>query len=516
MPAITHGTAETVVVGAGIAGLWTALSLAPHPVTVLSAGAIGAGSSSWAQGGMAAAVGINDSAALHLKDTLTAGAGLTQPEVARIICEGGPAAVASLAEAGVPFDRDANGDLRLGREAAHGRDRIVHVGGDEAGAAIMAALTERAQQAEHITLLERHVGEEILTDEDGVTGLALWDVTEQRLRVIRTGNIVLATGGIGGLYAVTTNPLMSQGHGVALAARAGATMQDLEFVQFHPTALDIGRDPAPLATEAIRGAGGLLRDAEGHRFMPDLHDDAELAPRDVVARGVAAAIGRTGGAFLDVRGELGARFSDAFPTVAAACADVGLDPEEDLLPIAPACHYHMGGVRTDSEGRADVAGLFAVGECACTGLHGANRLASNSLLEAIVMGERTAGAIAAESRRAGHPDGPGTGDIDHRPATDLGDLREGMGRHAGILREAGGLAALRAIQVKLSQNDGLSVGARLALVAASGVAASALARDESRGAHARTDHPQADDMARHSLARLEDGQWTVSFEGTPS
>lgn len=506
-----------LVIGAGIAGLWTALSMAPRPCTVITSGQLGAGSSSWAQGGLAAAVGPGDAPDLHAQDTLAAGAGLCRQDAVEALCRGGPDAVSRLIEAGVPFDRDTDGKLKLGREAAHGRDRIVHVGGDEAGMAIMRTLTDKAARSPQISLHERVVAERLLIDESGIAGAQAWDASRGRSIVIAARAVVLATGGLGGLFAVTTNPLLSQGHGLAMAAEAGATLRDLEFVQFHPTALDVGRDPAPLATEAIRGAGGWLRDARGDRFMTTFHPDAELAPRDIVARGVASAIAETGGAFLDVRGALGRSFPERFATVDRACRLAGLDPAGDLLPVAPAAHYHMGGIRTDLIGRTDVPGLFAVGECASTGVHGANRLASNSLLEAIVFGTRAGEHLGGMDLRApGKITLGGDPSLGHAPPTDLMPMRRDMAAYCGLLRDQSGLQRLEA---RLLDREPASVGERLAISLASGLCASALARRESRGAHHRTDHPSTDRIASHSLARLDaEGdagpQWRVQFEET--
>ncbi|GGY43658.1 L-aspartate oxidase [Parvularcula lutaonensis] len=506
---VTGARGSVLIIGGGIAGLWTALRLAPHPVTVVTAGALGHGSSSWAQGGLAAAIGPDDSPALHAEDTLTAGAGLCDREAVRVLTEGGPDAVQSLAELGVPFDRMEDGSFRLGREAAHGRERIVHVGGDEAGAAIMNCLVEAARSAGHIELRERIIAERLITDADGVCGAELWDIEGQRPLFLTAGAVILATGGLGGLYAVTTNPLFSQGQGIALAAEAGATLRDLEFVQFHPTGLDVGRDPAPLATEAIRGEGAHLLDGDGDRFMLRHHPQAELAPRDVVARGVAQAIAETGGAFLDVREAIGEAFAERFPTVDAACREAGIDPAKDLLPIAPAAHYHMGGVRTNINGQTSIKGLFAVGECASTGVHGANRLASNSLLEAIVFGTRIAEALRSRDIRK-----PGIKDVapetlGHGRPDNLKPLRRTMADKAGLLRNRTGLcAALDFIEAQHPD----TVGHRLALLTAKLVLSSALAREESRGAHQRTDHIELAAKARHSLMTLRGSDIVTEWE----
>ncbi|MEE4211989.1 MAG: L-aspartate oxidase, partial [Parvularcula sp.] len=480
-----------LVVGAGIAGLWTALSLKGRDVTVITAGGLGTGSSSWAQGGLAAAVGADDSPECHFLDTIEAGSGASQPKAVRVLASEGSSAVQALIEIGVPFDRNKAGELQLGREAAHSRHRIVHVGGDEAGAAIMKRLVGAAHEADRIELRDHLVAEHVSTDDQGVTGVTAWDISSQTEVFIEAPIVVLATGGVGGLYAVTTNPLDSQGLGHVMAAEAGATLRDLEFVQFHPTGLDVGRDPAPLATEAIRGEGGLLRDADGVRFMKTLHPDAELAPRDIVARGVAQAIANTGQAFLDVRGSLGRSFAARFTTVYEACRMAGLDPAEDLLPVAPAAHYHMGGIKTDLWGRSDVRGLFAVGECASTGVHGANRLASNSLLEAIVFGSRAAEAILGDTQRAFGPAAPHMfrSPLTHRPARDLTRLRKDMASRAGLLRRGDDLTALRH---SLTEDRPASRAGYLARLCADGIAASAIARTESRGTHFRDDFPDTD------------------------
>ncbi|NRA29066.1 MAG: L-aspartate oxidase [Parvularculaceae bacterium] len=494
----TNNSNPVLIIGAGIAGLWTALSMAPRPVTVITASRLGAGSSSWAQGGLAAAIGSGDSAAAHAEDTLSAGAGLCDAEAVRVLTEGGPAAVEALASAGVPFDRSASGDFTLGREAAHGTDRIVHVGGDAAGAAIMKTLTALAREADHIELIEGHVVERVLTKDRGVCGVMVWDRSGQRARNIAATHVILATGGLGGLFAVTTNPLSAQGHGIALAAEVGATLRDVEFVQFHPTGLDVGRDPAPLATEAIRGEGGQLVDAQGSRFMTRLHPSAELAPRDIVARGVAQAIAETGGAFLDVRNSIGAAFVERFPTVASAAQEAGIDPVAELIPVAPAAHYHMGGVRTDTWGRTDIDGLYAVGECASTGVHGANRLASNSLLEAIVFGTRIGGALQQDTLRDPAPMPERDEVLIHAPATELKPLRDLLSKELGMVRDAQGLEDTLQF---IDDRPARSVGDRLAQRAARLLVRAALARQESRGAHQRRDHRDTERPARHSLIK---------------
>ncbi len=496
------------IIGAGIAGLWTALRLAPHPALVISAGALGTGSSAWAQGGIAAALGSDDSTGAHLQDTLNAGSGLVREDAARFLCERGPGCIERLAAYGIPFDRTEDGHLALGREAAHQHARIVHVGGDEAGAAIMRRLMETAQTTPSITLRGGMIAERLLTDDNGVAGFLAWEHERRRQVIVRARTVVLATGGIGGLFAVTTNPLYSLGHGLALAGEAGATLRDLEFVQFHPTALVTGRDPAPLATEAIRGEGGVLIDREGRRFMRALHPDAELAPRDVVARGVAAAV-KAGGAFLDASRSLGRDFAARFPTVDEAAKAAGFDAATTPLPVAPAAHYHMGGVRTDLQGRSDVDGLFAVGECASSGVHGANRLASNSLLEAAVFGEEAAETIKGSWRPSPASVTARDDAANHGPPQSIAPLRRAMTEDVSILRSEEGLGQAAA---EIDRFEPETLGERLAVSAAAAVVRAAAAREESRGSHFRTDHPHPAPTAQHSLTRWSSDGWSVTFE----
>ncbi|WP_306250871.1 L-aspartate oxidase [Parvularcula sp. IMCC14364] len=512
---------SVLIVGAGIAGLFTALKLAPRPVTIVTAAPLGrGGSSTWAQGGLAAAMGTEDSPALHLQDTLTAGAGLVDAPAASLLTREGPARVEDLIRLGISFDTDDEGKLKLGREAAHGRDRIVHASGDQAGAAIMAGLTKAAQKATHITIRERIVAEEILRDSQcSAAGILAVDIARGERLMMTATQTVLATGGLGGLYAVTTNPVRAQGHGMAMAWLAGAEIMDPEFVQFHPTALNVGVDPAPLATEALRGEGALLVTGSGQRLMQGVHDDMELAPRDIVARAVASAIASGDGAYLDARSSVGARFPEMFPTVYQACRNADIDPVTDLLPIAPAAHYHMGGVRTDLDGQTTLSGLWAVGEVACTGIHGANRLASNSLLEALVFAERAAIAISHSTastdaieisqltNRLGLPSKP----ADNALAT---SLRNNMAHKAGILRDAEGLTDLTStIRDDLATNEMTSGGLNM-LIAAHLIAEGALKRQESRGAHLRTDFPDETAPA-HSIMTRRGQQLSVEVTTMP-
>ncbi|MGQ0672709.1 MAG: L-aspartate oxidase [Hyphomicrobium sp.] len=495
------GPGDIVVVGAGLAGLFTALRLAPLPVTVVAAAPLGEGASSvWAQGGVAAAVGDGDTPAAHAADTIAAGAGIVDAAVALTIAEEAPDRIRDLLSYGVPFDRDLAGRLVLSREAAHSAKRIVRVSGDRAGAAIMQALIAAVRASPHIKLLEGFEADDLVMTDGRVTGVSLVR-TGQRLpgafEFIPASAVVLATGGIGALYAVTTNPPYARGEAMAFAARAGAVVADAEFVQFHPTAIDIGADPAPLATEALRGEGALLVNAQGMRFMKSLHPDSELAPRDIVARGVFAEISAGRGAFLDCRSAIGKRFPVTYPTVYAHCRAAGIDPTSELIPVAPAAHYHMGGLATDLRGRTSVAGLWAVGEVASTGLHGANRLASNSLLEAVVLGARAAADVAAlVTPNNAAPiaelkaiERPRPGDRAVR-RTAINRLRRTLSAHVGVVRDAAGLRKALAALAEIEARAGAdSVLANMAL-AGRLVAAAALAREESRGGHARSDFPE--------------------------
>ena len=493
-----------LIIGAGVAGLYTALKLAPRPVTIVTARPLGKGGATpWAQGGLAAAVGPKDSPNLHFSDTMQAGAGLVDPEAALILAEGGPEAVEDLIRIGVKFDRDANGALKLGREAAHCRDRIVHATGDQAGAAIMEALIAAARKAEHITILERIVVEDLLTDDNGaVCGALIYDVAAGERDSFEAGQTVLATGGLGGLYAVTTNPTPAQGHGLAFAARAGAVIRDPEFVQFHPTALDIGVDPAPLATEALRGDGAKLVNRDGTAFMARYHKAEDLAPRDIVARAVEAELKSGRGAFLDARAAIGAKFPEAFPTVFASCMAAKIDPRTALMPVAPAAHYHMGGVLTDFEGRASVEGLWAVGEVASTGVHGANRLASNSLLEAIVFGGRIADELRDADLEAPESAGAPGDRIDlpskPAPAAAMATLRRAMSDGCALIRSKESLTGVLDVVRELNEHPGMTSGLKSALVTAEMIAHGALMREESRGGHFRSDFPKTDAEAFHT------------------
>ncbi len=484
-----------LIIGAGLAGLSAALAAAPRKVLLLSAAPLNEGcSSAWAQGGMAAALAADDEPTLHAADTIAAGAGLCDPGAVDVLTRDGPGAVRWLANLGAPFDRTPDGGFAQSLEAAHSRARVARVGGDGAGRAIMSAVAAAVRNAGHIETRQNVRARGLLTDAEGRVRGALVEANG-RLSEIVAPTTVLATGGLGGLYAATTNPPAVRGEGLALAALAGAEIVDPEFVQFHPTAIDIGADPAPLATEALRGEGAKLVDASGEAFMARYHPAAELAPRDVVARAIAAERRAGRGAFLDARAAVGDTFPHEFPYVFAACMAAGIDPRTQPIPVTPAEHYHMGGIGADTWGRTSLEGLFAAGECASTGVHGANRLASNSLLEAAVFGRRAGEAAADQADLGGSP--LNVRPAPDMPATALSALRAGMTRDAGVVRDGIGLTGLVA-WIDALQN---AHGPALPLIAARLIAEGALARRESRGAHFRSDFP-ASGTPSHSRLRL--------------
>jgi len=470
---------RVVVIGSGLAGLVTALSLAPHPVTILTrAGLGGETSSAWAQGGIAAAVGGDDSVSLHAQDTLAAGDGLCDPVAVEMITGAAPDAIALLERFGVRFDRKADGALALGLEAAHSRNRIVHAGGDGSGAEIVRALSAAVRETPSISVVEGLEVRRLLTEDGAIAGL-LCASASGPVR-IAASKVVLATGGLGGLFEASTNPPGNYGQGVMLAARAGAVLADMEFVQFHPTALDTAVYPQPLISEAVRGEGAILVNERGEGFMASI-PGAELAPRDVVARAISAERAKGGSVYLDARQALGDRFASRFPVIDAICRAAGINPARQPIPVRPAAHYHMGGVATDLRGRTSIQGLWAAGEVACTGLHGANRLASNSLLEAAVMGMRVARDVADSGNRLVKP-------VDAPPLPQIADvipIRSIASAYLGVLRDAEGLqAAIAALLAQIDADGPQSDPALVALL----VAAFAHQRRRSVGAHARTDN----------------------------
>lgn len=503
-----------MVVGSGVAGLITALRLAPLPVLLVTEGALGAGgATAWAQGGIAAAVGPDDDAGLHAQDTLAAGTGLGDPRVARDVAAEAATIIGMLRQWGVPFDQDAGGKPALTLEAAHSRRRILHAGGDGTGAALIRTLAARARASGTIDLAEHCSAEDLLVEDGRVAGALLR--RGGTLAPVAARAVVLATGGIGGLYASTTNPAGTWGSGLALAARAGGELRDLEFVQFHPTAIAIAaaarRDaPLPLASEAIRGEGGVLVDDLGLPVMSGV-PGGDLAPRDCVARAIWKHMEAGRRVFLDARDALGPRFPRRFPAITALCRAAGIDPVSQPIPVRPAAHYHMGGISTDRRGRTSLPGLWAVGEVASTGLHGANRLASNSLIEAAVFGRRAAADIRHTSRPCCLPhsgdrltalqaNAPGSPAI---PAVEA-ELRRRMDDAVGVVRDRDGLQTTLAWLSGLRDTSAEDGPLRRKVEVALMITAAALARTESRGAHTRRDFPAADPgWARHQAVEPE-------------
>ncbi|MFC4527161.1 L-aspartate oxidase [Dyella halodurans] len=469
-----------VVVGSGVAGLATALAAAPMPVRVLCRVHDGGGSASaLAQGGIAAALDATDGVEAHVSDTLVAGAGHNDVAMVRWLCMNAPAAIEWLAQIGVAFDRDANGRLLLGREGGHGAARVVHAGGDASGAEVIRAMREQAERSSHIQWRGGVDVEALLLRDGRVCAVRTRDA-RGRCEEIQAAAVVLATGGVGALFARTSNPPGADGSGMALGLAAGAAARDLEFVQFHPTALDVsGGHCLPLITEALRGAGARLRHADGRLLMDGVHPLGDLAPRDVVARRVWQSQNADGRAWLDASAVAG-EWARHFPTVLATCLSHGVDPRRDWIPVAPAAHFHMGGLATDGDGRTTVPGLYAVGEVACNGVHGANRLASNSLLEGLLCGRRLGqhlsqsfvGPCTGGSRwvERGEP-------LWEQP---LAELRQRLWEAAGPVREK------ETLQRAMRQNADWSSRAWQARLAQR-ILASALERSGSLGSHHRVD-----------------------------
>ncbi|HKJ11626.1 MAG TPA: L-aspartate oxidase [Ornithinimicrobium sp.] len=491
-----------VVVGAGLAGLMTAVNLAPRPCLVLTTGRLGTqAATGWAQGGIAAAIGAQDSPDLHAADTLATGAGLCDPQMVRAITAAAPVAVRRLADLGARFDRTAAGALRLGLEGAHSRRRIVHAGGDGSGAEVLRAVTEAVRATDSVTVWEHSRAVRVLTDPQSGAVSGVQVQTASGEQVVPTTAVVLATGGYGALWQHTSNPLGARGQGLAMAARAGARLRDLEMAQFHPTSLHAGMDPMPLISEAVRGEGATLVDAHGQPLPGD-----PLAGRDVVSRAVWAELREGGEVFLDARAAIGDRFRSLFPGIDRACRRAGIDPSTELVPIHPAAHYQCGGVEVDRRGRTSVPGLWAVGEVASTGLHGANRLASNSLLEAVVC----AGWVAADLDQPQAVDpsvvsGPSAEMVPPAAtAEERSQLRQMMSRCAGVVRREQDLA--HAVHL-LSRRAGTDVERlRDEELVALLVCHGALHRRESRGGHLREDYPRPAEVAQHTVACLEDLQ----------
>ncbi|MEU5263701.1 L-aspartate oxidase [Amycolatopsis sp. NPDC021455] len=511
---VWEARADLVVIGSGVAGLTAALraqALGLH-VLVVTKAAVADGNTRWAQGGVAVVLedqhDVGDSVAKHAEDTFTAGAGLCDEVAARSIIDGGPAAVARLRADGAKFDVAASGLLARGREGGHSAFRVIHAGGDATGAEVERALVARAGQA-GVPVLEHHIAVDALRTPGGrVAGVTVLD-RHGVPGVVRASAVLVASGGIGQLYQATSNPEMATGDGLALALRAGATVADIEFLQFHPTVLFTpgARGRCPLVTEAVRGEGATLVDGAGRPVMHGVHPLGDLAPRDVVSAAITRRMAAAPGGiddhvFLDATSVDG--FARRFPTVHAACAALGLDPAVDPIPVTPAAHFSCGGVVTTVDGRSSVAGLYAAGEVARTGLHGANRLASNSLLEGLVVGQRVAEAVAADLA-AGLLADPARGRLPSwttARTAERDSLQRVMSRYAAIGRDADGLAAAGSV-LDLSVQDSplwtqAAVEDAALTVVAQALLAAAVRRTESRGCHVRTDFPARDDGWRRS------------------
>ncbi|CAL9526007.1 L-aspartate oxidase [Streptomyces sp. enrichment culture] len=523
--------ADVVVVGSGVAGLTAALrcEAAGLSTVVVTKARLDDGSTRWAQGGIAAALGEGDTPEQHLDDTLVAGAGLCDEEAVRLLVTEGPGAVRRLIETGARFDESTGGGLELTREGGHHRRRIAHAGGDATGAEISRALVE-AVRARGMRTVENALVLDLLTDAEGRTaGVTLHVMGEGQhdgVGAVHAPAVVLATGGMGQVFSATTNPSVSTGDGVALALRAGAEVSDLEFVQFHPTVLFLGPDAEgqqPLVSEAVRGEGAHLVDADGVRFMVGQHELAELAPRDIVAKGIMRRMQERDAEhmYLDARHFGAEMWEHRFPTILAACRAHGIDPVTEPVPVAPAAHYASGGVRTDAHGRTTVPGLYACGEVACTGVHGANRLASNSLLEGLVYAERIAADIAATGLSARVPQPLPHPEIPEHPlqtAEARFTIQRIMTSGAGVLRSAESLgkAADQLQRLHTDAREALAEHGKTAepgvdtweatnlLCVARVLVTAARLREETRGCHWREDHPERDDTAwrRHIVVRL--------------
>ena len=498
-------TPDVVIVGGGVAGLTVALNLAPRKVCVITKSSLGVNtSSSWSQAGIAASIDKDDSNQQHLDDTLKTAKGLADETIVKKIVSESSNVIKDLENIGVQFDKNQDGSFNLGLEGAHSHKRIVGSKGDSSGIEIMRGLINEVKQSEHITILENVSIDSIMHEDNTIYGV-IGRFTNQNIPnnhvVIQSSHIVLATGGLGGIFANTTNPRSSYGEGIALAAQVGATLSDMEFVQFHPTGLDFGLDPTPLATEAIRGAGAHLVNQNNERFMLGVHPEVELAPRDIIAQNIFQQLDRGNSVFLDCRNNIGGNFELQFPQVHSYCVKADIDPVKDLMPIIPVAHYHIGGVKTDLTGRTSVAGLWCCGEVAATGVHGANRLASNSLLEALVFGKIVAQEINKEPFKQQSDIVSSSFIKTYKEKTRskirakkfIWQLRSTMMRNLGIVRnQTSILKGLTEIIRIERESRGLSAKLNDMILVSKFIIVGAMKRVESRGCHLRYDYPNED------------------------
>ncbi len=495
---------DVVIVGGGVAGLTTALNLEPRKVCIITKSTLGVNTSSmWAQGGIAAAVGINDSVKSHIEDTVATAKGLADENVIVKVVSEAENIISDLESFGVNFDKNDDGSFDLGLEAAHSSNRIVRSKGDSSGIEIMRGLIEKVRESHNITVLENVSIDSVMSENNtihGVIGRLVQDNVPDNHVVIESSNVVLATGGLGGIFANTTNPRSSYGEGIALAAQAGAVLTDMEFIQFHPTGLDFGLDPTPLATEAIRGDGAYLVNQNEERFMLGIHPENELAPRDLVAQNLFKQIEQGNSVFLDCR-KVSNEFETKYPQVASYCQAAGLNPKIDLLPILPVAHYHIGGVKTDLEGKTSIEGLWCCGEVAATGIHGANRLASNSLLESMVFGRIVAKNINSLPIKKVKKI-----NLDlirmHKEKTKnrirakkyIWQLRSSMMRNIGIVRNHSSIIrGLHDILKIERESKGLSAKLNDMILVSKFIIIGAYLRKESRGCHLRSDYKNTED-----------------------
>ena len=519
--------ADVVVIGSGVAGLTTALQIRAHNLSVIlvTKSSVDEGSTKWAQGGIAAALGPGDSPAEHERDTLVAGAGLCDLPAVKVLVSEGPEAVRKLIARGAVFDRSETGEIALTREGGHLRNRILHAGGDATGAEVSRALLAAVFQDPGIEVIEHALVLDALKGESkrvcGVTLHVIGEGTRDGVGQLNSRAVVLATGGLGQVYSQTTNPAVSTGDGVALALRAGADVADVEFIQFHPTVLYMGeqsKGQQPLISEAVRGEGAFLVNDRGERFMRDVHPLSDLAPRDVVAKEISRQMSSSGAkhVWLDARSIKD--FAERFPNIYASCINIDVDPSRDLIPVAPASHYASGGIRTDLNGHSSVPGLYAVGETACTGAHGANRLASNSLLEGLVFGARIAEEIATTLPDWETPVEQSGPEILLSPSV-RGDIQRAMSHGAAVVRSESSLKETLWTLDKLRRATTIFANVdawettNLSILATA-IVRSALERNESRGSHWREDHPETSSQWEKRIHQSLDveGNWQTSFE----